>query len=196
MQEFQRLANQLEVWATSATCRVGEREEPACLLYRQTGKPQVKEKWLNAANREDEWKSWHYLFGRCKICGLPAAARLAMIWILLLQAPLCLFREVAATWAISSFSARSSCSKDCRLVFGGVDTDECFPEAIAEVCCMLTGPWCHLKPRYRHDALCHTGQCARAQAFQLTKRRVATVNVVFVIQFQKISFLLFCQCVK
>jgi hypothetical protein len=41
------------------------------------------------------------------------------------------------------------------LVFGRVDTNECFPEVIAEVCGMLTevvGPCCHLRPRCRHAA--------------------------------------------
>ena len=42
-----------------------------------------------------------------------------------------------------------------RLVFGGVDIDECFPKVIAKVYSILSGVvrlCCHLRPRCRHAA--------------------------------------------
>jgi hypothetical protein len=55
---------------------------------------------------------------------------------------------------------------------------------IAEICCVLP-----LKATLSSRCLCHTGQCAQAQASQLTKRRTARCDFRYSIP--KFSFSLF-----
>jgi hypothetical protein len=74
-----------------------------------------------------------------------------------------------------------------RLVFGGVDTDKCFPKVIAEVCSMLTGvvrPCCHLRPRCRHGAYIALGNTHKLRLLSWPKGGL--LDAVFDVQFQKL----------
>jgi hypothetical protein len=73
-----------------------------------------------------------------------------------------------------------------RLVFGGVNIDECFPEVIAEIYSMLTGvvgPCCHLRPRCRHAAYVTLGNAHKLR--RLNWPEGGLLDVGFVAQFQK-----------
>ena len=73
-----------------------------------------------------------------------------------------------------------------RLVSGGVDIDECFPEVIAKVYSMLSGvvgPCCHLRPRCRHTAYVTLGDAHKLRLLNWPKGGL--LDVVLAAQFQK-----------
>ena len=59
-----------------------------------------------------------------------------------------------------------------RLVFGGVDINECFLKVIAKVYSMLSGvvrPCCHLRPRCRHTAYVTLGNAHKLRLLNWPK---------------------------
>ena len=73
-----------------------------------------------------------------------------------------------------------------RLVFGGVDIDECFPKVIAKVYSILSGVvrlCCHLRPRCRHAAYVTLGNAHKLR--RLNWPEGGLLDVVLDVQFQK-----------